>query len=232
MRDEDRKVSGHMKIEGNKQKPKDNFWNHRLHMKIEGNKQKRKDDFWNHRLVNGKNTIKDYDVPECWICMMKSVVNKCTVTSLLAAIFLRYKTLYIKIIAATLDFRTATLDFRTARQSHVCSSGYPQSATCLPAFTPGRSSSMSATSGTNLGNLLVQALHCALQLRCVRRRQAFSAPKPPRRTTYSPLIYGRTGPPTATMLIYGRSRLNTTSTALKPGMNFFQAVHGHRCRLL
>ena len=109
MRDEDRKVSGHMKIEGNK--------------------QKRKDDFWNHRLVNGKNTIKDYDAPQCWICMMKSVAYECTVTSLLAAVFLRYKALYIRIVAATLDFRTA-------RQSHVCSSGYPQSTTCLPAFAP------------------------------------------------------------------------------------------------
>jgi hypothetical protein len=34
------------------------------------------------------------------------------------------------------------------------------------------------------------------------------------------------------MLNHGRSRQGTTSTTLKPGMNFFQAVHGHRCRQL
>ena len=62
---------------------------------------------------------------------------------LFAAIFLRRQARY-QFLAATIDFGTARQSSRVrhrasssdARFSHVCSSGHPQSATCLPAFAP------------------------------------------------------------------------------------------------
>ena len=143
-------------------------------------------------------TIKDDDARECWICAIKSLPGskrfhqtRWSRTSLMQAeqmnaqwqlyllqLFSFGTKRYIKIVAATLDFRTA-------RQSHVCSSGHPQSATCLPAFAPWRSSSMSATSWSMSAPTSATswckrstALCNSAVLRCsdsVRRRQSFSA---------------------------------------------------------
>ena len=76
--------------------------------------------------VNRNSTIKDHDARECWICAMKSLpgskcfhqtcwsrtshaggANECTVTTLFAAFSFGTKR-YIKIVAATLDFRNRT----------------------------------------------------------------------------------------------------------------------------
>ena len=160
---------------------------------------------------------------------------------LFAAIFLRRQARY-QFLAATIDFRTARQSSRVrhrasssdARFSHVCSSG-PSSVSDVSSCV------CSMTLLVHVGNLLVhvaptnllvQALHCALQLCCVAVLRfcetetvflCFSFGLP-RRTRHFLLAYGHTDLPTATMLNHGRSRQDTTSTMLKPGMKLLSSV--------